>query len=371
MKRKTIAAALSCAMIMGLTACGGSSSTSSQTTAAQTATAQAETTAQQTDAADTEAQSASGTELPDASGDPKVMMDLATAYAADAPAGKALQKFVDDVAEKSGGSIEISLFTDGTLGNASDNYASVANGDLDMTMSGLEGLDLYAPEYTFLDAPFLMQSWDHVNAILDGGIGDKLKQRYEENGFITLGFHERDIRELASNTEVQKPEDVTGLKLRLPGMTVYVDTWSALGASPTQVAMSELYTALQTKVAEACEGGYEQMYTLKLYEVQKYLAETDHVFEFVGLYINKAKFETLTPAQQQILQACADEALEYANRLSADSREQYKQECISGGTTFVQVDRNVFHEALRDYYDKQFAGKWNVTTYDEVMSYVK
>ena len=77
-------------------------------------------------------------------------------------------------------------------------------------------------------------------------------------------------------------------------MTVYVDTWSALGVSSTTVAMSELYTALQTKVAEACEGGYEQMDTLKLYEVQKNIAETDHVYEFVGLYINKDLYDSMT-----------------------------------------------------------------------------
>ena len=66
-------------------------------------------------------------------------IDLATAYAADAPAGIALAEFVENVAEKSGGTIDISLFTDGTLGSASDNYSSVASGDLDMSMTGLEG----------------------------------------------------------------------------------------------------------------------------------------------------------------------------------------------------------------------------------------
>lgn len=132
------------------------------------------------------------------SADQNFMIDLATAYAADAPAGVALQKFVDDVREKSGGSIDISLFTDGTLGNTTDNYASVASGDLDMTMSGLEGLDLYAPEYTFLDSPFLVKDWDHMTALLNSGIGDTLKARYEENGFVTLGWHKRDTRVLAS-----------------------------------------------------------------------------------------------------------------------------------------------------------------------------
>lgn len=245
-------------------------------------------------------------------GGEKVQMDLATAYSADSPAGKALKKFVEDVKKKSNGSIEINLFTDGTLGNPKDNYSSVASGDLDMTMSGLEGLDLYAPEYTFLDAPFLMTSQKQQQEILKSGIGDKLKEIYKKNGFTTLGFHNRDMRELASTQPINSPSELQGLKLRLPGMRVYVDTWSNLGVSSTTVAMNELYTALQTHVAEACEGGYEQMATLKLYEVQPYIMETDHVYEFVGLFINNKAFDKLSKDQQKVLQDCATEALQYA-----------------------------------------------------------
>lgn len=139
--------------------------------------------------------------------DGKFKLDLATAYSADSPAGKAMKKFVDDVKTKSNGTIEINLFTDGTLGNPKDNYSSVASGDLDMTMAGLEGLDLYAPEYTFLDAPFLMKSLKQQDAILNSGIGDKLKAIYKKNGFTTLGFHNRDVRELAGTRPLKTLDD--------------------------------------------------------------------------------------------------------------------------------------------------------------------
>ena len=298
-------------------------------------------------------------------------LDLATAYASDAPAAIALEKFAEDVREKSEGSIDISVFADGTLGNPSDNYTSVASGDLDMTMAGLEGLDMFAPEYTFLDAPFLMESLEHQGALLDSGIGDALKERYAENGFVTLGWHARDTRVLASDKPIAAPEDVSGLKLRLPGMTVYVDTWSALNVSPTQVAMNELYTALQTNTAEACEGGYEQMTTLKLYEVQDYIQETNHVFEFVGLFINKDLYDSMSENQQQILNDCAAEALTYADEMSAEKREEYKQACLDGGMELVELDREAFREALTDFYKEQFETKWTVTNYDEVMSYAE
>ncbi|QTQ13605.1 TRAP transporter substrate-binding protein [Treponema parvum] len=303
--------------------------------------------------------------------DKKFDIDLATSYAAEGPAGKALVKFVADVKEKSGGSVNINLFTDGTLGNPKDNYTSVASGDLDMAVTGLEGLDLYAPEYTFLDCPFLIKDWNHSMALLNSGIGDKLKARYEENGITTLAWHKRDIRVLASNRQVKTPSDVTGMKLRLPGMKVYVDAWGNLKVTTTTVAMSELYTALQTNVAEACEGGYEQMKTLKLYEVQKYIADTDHVFEFVGLFINRDLFKSMSDAQKKVLKDCAAESMKYADSLAEKNRENYKNECIKGGMKSVQVDKDAFRNAMTAYYKDKFAKVWTVTTYDEVMSYAK
>lgn len=363
MKSKKLMALLCCAaMSVSFAGCGSSESSSPATTAAGNEGAEA---------AGNDAGSSDNEASTPAADEKTFNIDLATNYAADGPAGIALEKFVSDVAEKSGGSLNISLFTDGTLGSAADNYSSVASGDLDMAMTGLEGLDLYAPEYTFLDSPFLIESWEHMDALLESGIGDSLKARYEENGFVTLGWHHRDIRELASNKEVKVPADVAGLKLRLPGMTVYVDTWSALNVSSTTVAMSELYTALQTKVAEACEGGYEQMNTLKLYEVQDYIAETEHVYEFVGLFINKDLYDSMSENQKAILNECAEENLAYADQLAEESREEYKQECLDGGMTLVDIDRAAFREALADFYQKQFESKWTVTTYDEVMSYAK
>lgn len=355
MRKGRAIALLSCAaMIVSLAGCGGKESTSSNQTAAAEAVHEEEK-----------------KENEAAAEEKKFNIDLATAYAAEGPAGIALTEFVENVAEKSGGTININLFTDGTLGNPSDNYSSVASGDLDMTMSGLEGLDLYAPEYTFLDSPFLIQSQDHLKAILESGIGDDLKARYEENGFVTLGWHQRDVRELASNKQVTAPKDVNGLKLRLPGMTVYVDTWSALGVSSTTVAMNELYTALQTRVAEACEGGYEQMDTLKLYEVQDYIAETEHVYEFVGLFINKDLYDSMSDNQRQILNDCAAESLAKADKLAEETREEYKQHCLDGGMTLVEIDREAFRTELEAFYKKQFESKWTATTYDEVMSYAK
>ncbi|MGE4354609.1 MAG: TRAP transporter substrate-binding protein [Oscillospiraceae bacterium] len=299
------------------------------------------------------------------------VLDFNTPFAAEGPAGQAAVEFAKEVEERSNGTIKINVFTDGALGNGNESWSSLASGDLDICILGQEGLDAYAPEYTFLISPFLMQDFDHVKAILNSEIGDGLIEKYREAGIETLAFHYRDVRVMAADKEITSADQINGLKLRLPGITTFVEAWSQLGAIPTTVAMSELYTALQTGVAEACEGGYEQMVTLKIYEVQKYIINTEHEYEHCYLNINKALFDGMSENQQTILRECAQKWMAWADELSENSREQYKQECIDGGMTYVEFDKAPFVKALEQFHRDQFNTKWTDYTYDEIMSYAK
>jgi TRAP-type C4-dicarboxylate transport system substrate-binding protein len=173
----------------------------------------------------------------------------------------------------------------------------------------------------------------------------------------------------ASNKPITKPADVSGLKLRLPGMTTYVEAWGGLNVISTSVSMGELYTALQTGVAEACEGGYEQMATLKMNEVQKYIAETNHVYEHVGLYISKSLFESMSENQQKIITSCALESMAYADDLALKTRENYKKRCLDGGMTLVNLDRQMFVDALAEFHKDQFKTKWAGISYAQVRDY--
>ena len=301
----------------------------------------------------------------------KFVLDFNTPFAAEGPAGKAAVEFAKEVEEKSGGTIKINVFTDGALGNTNESWASLASGDLDICILGQEGIDAYAPEYAFLISPFLLQDMDHVKAVLNSDIGEGLKQKYRDAGIETLSFHYRDVRVMAADKEVTDSADVTGLKLRLPGMKTFVEAWSALGAVPTTVAMAELYTALQTGVAESCEGGYEQMVTLKIYEVQDYIINTEHEYEHTYLNINKDLFDSMSENQQKILMECGQKWMAWADELSASSREDYKQECIDGGMTYLDFDKAPFVSALESFHREQFETKWTAASYDDVMSYAK
>jgi tripartite ATP-independent transporter DctP family solute receptor len=311
----------------------------------------------------------SGGEQEATGGEKSFKLDYATPFANDGPAGVAMKKLADDVRKKTNGSIDISVFTDGALGSGNENFASIKSGELDMSVNGMEGLDMFAPEFTFLSSPFLLASWDQVGRILASDIGAGLRAKFEANNVKPLAYHFRDIRVLASNREVLKPSDVAGLKLRLPLMKTYVDAWGQLNVVSTTIAMSELYTALQTGAAEACEGGYEQMATLKIYEVQKYVADSNHVFDHAATFIHKPLFDSMSPNQQKILDESAKEAMAYADKLAAEKLAAYKKQCLDGGMQLVKFDRQAFADALTSYNKNLFKTKWPGTSYEQIMSY--
>ncbi|MDR1626048.1 MAG: TRAP transporter substrate-binding protein [Spirochaetia bacterium] len=311
----------------------------------------------------------SGGEQESTGGEKTFKLDYATPFANDGPAGVAMKKLAEDVNRKTKGTIEISIFTDGALGSGNDNLASLKSGELDMGVNGMEGLDMFAPEFTFLSSPFLLTSWEQLGRILASDIGAGLRAKFEANNIKPLAYHFRDIRVFASNREILKPTDVAGLKLRLPLMKTYVDAWGRLNVVSTTIAMGELYTALQTGTAEACEGGYEQMVTLKIYEVQKYIADSNHVFDHAATFIHKPLFESMSSTQQAILNESAKEAMAYADKLATERLAGYKKQCLDGGMKLMNFDRQAFSDALAEYNKNLFKTKWPGFTYEQIMKY--
>ena len=358
--KKALAGILAGLMVISLAACSGSSKPAATTAAAAPAATQAAAPA----AAPAATQAAAPAEK-------TYNLDLATAFAAEGPCGQALVKLAEEVKERSNGTININIFTDGALGNGNEIIQNLASGDLDMGIVGQEGIDMFGQDFSFMISPFLMKNYDHCKAVCDSEIGKGLWDAYEAAGFKVLAWHFRDVRVMASNKPIQTPADVPGLKLRLPGINTYVETWKQLGAVPTTVPMSELYTALQTGVAEACEGGYEQMVTLKCYEVQKYIINTEHEFEQDMIAINAKLYEEMSDNQKQIIAECSKKWMDWANDLSAESREDYKKQCIEGGMEYMDFDIAPFEEALSQYYKDKFGTTWTKYTYDQVMSYAK
>ena len=351
---KRVALAMAGMMVLSLAGCGSSNSNPA-------AAAGADKTAADTSAAA-------------ASSDETYEFSLSMTYDVKSPMAVAAQKFSDDVKEASDGRLVINLFTNSALGSETDSYIAVAGDELEMTCAGVQGLDAYAPRYSFLSAPFLFKDTDHIKAVVDSEIGDGMKEDFIEDNLRMLGIGYRTPRVMSSNKPVRTPDDLNGLKMRVSEMSSWVSIWGpdTLGATAITMPLGELYGALQNGTAEASEGPYEQLATNKFYEVQDYVINTNHVYEWVADFISEKTYQKLPEDLQDILSEYAVSSFgDYCTELNQETADSYLQELVDNGMEVIEPDREAFQEKALSSYDKWFADEWTVTDYDEVMSYAK
>ena len=351
---KRVALAMAGMMVLSLAGCGSSNSNPA-------AAAGADKTAADTSAAA-------------ASSDETYEFSLSMTYDVKSPMAVAAQKFSDDVKEASDGRLVINLFTNSALGSETDSYIAVAGDELEMTCAGVQGLDAYAPRYSFLSAPFLFKDTDHIKAVVDSEIGDGMKEDFIEDNLRMLGIGYRTPRVMSSNKPVRTPDDLNGLKMRVSEMSSWVSIWGpdTLGATAITMPLGELYGALQNGTAEASEGPYEQLATNKFYEVQDYVINTNHVYEWVAVFISEKTYQKLPEDLQDILSEYAVSSFgDYCTELNQETADSYLQELVENGMEVIEPDREAFQEKALSSYDKWFADEWTVTDYDEVMSYAK
>lgn len=363
--KKSIGLFMAGVMTASMAGCGSSGSgTATQAPAAETA------------AAGTEADAGEETKEAEkaASSDEKFEFSLSMTYDVKSPMAVAAQKFCDDVKEASEGRLVINLFTNSALGSEADSYIAVAGDELEMTCAGVQGLDAYAPRYSFLSAPFLFKSTDHIKAVVDSEIGDGMREDFLEDNLRMLAIGYRTPRVMSSDKPVHTPDDLNGLKMRVSEMSSWVSIWGpdTLGATAITMPLGELYGALQNGTAEASEGPYEQLATNKFYEVQDYVINTNHVYEWVAIFISDKTWQKLPADLKEIMDTYAQtDFAEYCTTLNQETADSYLKELVDNGMEVIEPDNDAFQKKALDSYDKWFSEEWTVTDFDEVMSYAE
>jgi TRAP-type transport system periplasmic protein len=296
-----------------------------------------------------------------------ISIDLATVYEADAPPSLGAERFAELVEEKSGGQITVNFFPGGSLGTETDNFNAVSRGELGMTLAGTVGIDMFAPEFLFFQAPYMMRDIDHVYAFMESDLSAQMIEKMDESNVHLLQYIYRGTRNSTSSRAFTTPEELAGLNFRLPELPTWVAVWNGLGVRATPVALPELYSALQTGVVDASEGPYEQMATFSLQEVQDYVVNTEHVFEVVEFWIDKNLYDSLSEEQRGWIDEAGEEAAEFAGGEAERMNEEFLQELRDGGMEVVEPDRDSFIEAAREPLERLFDEQFTVATYDEVM----
>jgi len=243
-------------------------------------------------------------------------------------------KFAELVAEKSKGTLIVKVFPAAQLGQEREAYGLLNTGVLDLSITSLGILDQVYPIANVTTLPFVFRDWAHVYKLYDGEFGaalrDGIKQRTSTQvlGYIHLGF--RDM--LFRGPAVKDAAAIKGLKMRAPEAALWFKMFESLGAKPTPVTWGEVYSAMQTGVADGLESPAMAALDMKFNEVVKSVVRTRHMFASMGIFGSSTKFARLTKDQQDLLAAAGKEAAEWSNKtISQPGEEQAYKKMVALG----------------------------------------
>lgn len=257
---------------------------------------------------------------------------------------QAAEKFREEVEANSEGRIEVLLFPNEQLGSELDVINSIQLGTADMTITG-ESLQNWAPKAAMMAVPYAFRDSEHMRAAVNGEIGEEIEaQVIERTNLVPLTWFERGPRELTANRAIRTPDDLDGLRLRVPNVPLFVDTWEAMGARPTPMAFSEVFTALQQNTIEGQENPLSLIESASLNEVQDYVNMTGHVRSWIYVVIGRNQLERMPDDLQQVVRDAAEVMQAYEADLFVEDQERLEQALTERGMEFVEVDQEAFAE---------------------------
>ncbi len=265
--------------------------------------------------------------------------------------GKAVTAFSEKLTEVSGGKMSVTLFPNGVLGSINEMPAMLQQGSCDATIIVTSSLVDLCPEMGVFDLPFLFVDYDDAKKSVLGDGGKYLKTKLEEQNMILTDWMTMGFREVTSNKPINSVADFKGVKIRTQSNEVHQSIFSALGANPTIINFSELYTAMEQGTVDAQENPYVNIYNNTYYDVQKYLVETNHVFQVAGLLFSKATMDELTDEQKKWVAEASAYASEYEWKVTQEDNAKAKEGAISKGMTFIKLDHDELLKATSKVYD--------------------
>ncbi len=257
-------------------------------------------------------------------------------------------KFAEEVKALTKGSVEVKVFANDSLGKEMDLINGMQLGTADMLITG-ESLQNWAPKAALLALPYAFKSLAEMDKAVNGPLGEEIKKEIIEKAkVVPLGYFARGPRDLTSNKPIKTIDDVKGLKMRVPNVPVFVQFWRAVGAQPTPMAFSEVFTSLQTGVIDAQENPLALIKSASFFEVQKYVNRTEHVRSWIYLAIGEKSFNKLNAEQKAALQEAAKRAQVYERQLFLADELKLEAELKAKGMIFVDTDQTAFAKKAQE-----------------------
>ena len=257
---------------------------------------------------------------------------------ADHPVSFGVKRFSELLAAKSGGKMKVQEFPASQLGNELQQQSALQGGVQQMSAPATTSLAGIVKEFCLVDFPFSVSTFEQADALLDGPLGQALIAKLPEKGLVALGYWDLGFRNVTNSKHpITKAEDLDGLKIRVIPNPVFLETFRAFKANPVPMAFAELYGALEARAVDGQENPYAVILSNKFYEVQKYLSATNHVYAANIVLVSKKFWDSLTPAEQKMMNEAADETRSYQRQVSRAAAQKAVGELQAKGMQYNQI----------------------------------
>ena len=285
---------------------------------------------------------------------------------------KAMLEFERVVEEISDGQIEVEIFLSGELYNQDTGLPAMRRGNLDMAYTGPNWIAEFMPYVSMFAAPYIFDSYEHMTQTFNGPIGEEFFDDVAEEvgvrplGAYYLGTRQVNLRDIGR--EVRTPEDMDGVKLRMPGTESWQNMGRALGANPTPLAFTEVYLALQSGTIDGQDNPLPTDFNAKFYEVTKYIVLTNHYINPIMPTINEEKWQSLTDQQKDWVMQGIAAAQEVCDTLNLEQEAELLDFFEGEGMTIIEPDQEAFKEYALDYImgDEELVAQWNMDLFDQI-----
>lgn len=269
------------------------------------------------------------------------------------PMNLTLIEMSKQIEQKTGGRVRFDVFPEAAIGGEREMIEGARIGTVDIVLTTSAVLGNFAPQMKLFDLPFLFKDRDNAIRVLDGPIGQKLLDSMTDKGLIGLAFWENGFRNLTnSKRPINKPEDLKGLRMRTMENPIHLDAWKTLGASPTPMAWAEVYTALQQGTVDGQENPLAIIFTNRIYEVQKYLAITNHNYSPMVLLVSKKLWDTFPADIQTAFKELARSNANVERGMLKQAEDKYLEDMQKAGLKVNYPDTAPFREKVKPVYDK-------------------
>ena len=255
--------------------------------------------------------------------DGPIIIKFSHVVAQHTPKGQAAEYFKKLAEERTHGRVKVEVYPNSQLFKDKEEMEALQMGSVQMLAPSLAKFGpLGIKEFELFDLPFIFDNYAELHRVTQGPIGAKLLKKLETKGLMGLAYWDNGFKVMSANKPLRVPADFRGLKMRIQSSKVLDSEMRSVGAMPQVLAFSEVYQALQTGVVDGTENPPSNLYTQKMYEVQKYVTLSDHGYLGYAVLVNKKFWQGLPADIRTILDGCMKDATKFANDVAKKDNDE-------------------------------------------------